>query len=78
MLTHLSAKEMESWSSGDALIAAEWKLLQTLALTLLHIRMRAEAVQEMIVTADHNGRPTDNRHHLMLKVLVSEIQRYTD
>jgi hypothetical protein len=62
----------------DALIAAEWKLLQTLAQTLLHIRMRAEAVQEMITTADHAGRPTDNRHHLMLSALVAGIQRYTD
>jgi hypothetical protein len=61
----------------DALDAAEWKLLRTPAQSLLEIRFRAQVAQEMIVAADHAGRPTDNRHHLMVSVLVSEIQRYT-
>jgi hypothetical protein len=65
-------------SAGNAaLIAAEWMLLQTPAKTLLHIRLRAEATQAMIIAADHQGRPTDNRHHLMVSALVSEIQRFT-
>jgi hypothetical protein len=66
-------------SAGNAaLLAAEWMLLQTPARTLFHIRMRAEAVQAMIIGAYHEGTPTDNRHHLMLSALVSEIQHYTD
>jgi hypothetical protein len=72
-------EEEEAITTGvcEAEEAAEWKLLRTPALTLLHIRLRAQVVQEMIIAADHKGRPADNCHHLMLSTLVSEIQRYT-
>jgi hypothetical protein len=75
--TDVDAYEVIVAAGSDALIAAEWKLMRTPAETLLHIRMRAEVVQEMFAAADHMGRPTDNRHRLMLGALVSEIQRYT-
>jgi hypothetical protein len=61
----------------DALRATEWKLLQTPAETLLEIRERGHVVLEMFCVADRDGRPTDNRHRLMLAALVSEILRYT-
>jgi hypothetical protein len=61
----------------DALRAAEWKLLQTPAETLMEIRERSHVVLEMFCVADRDGRPTDNRHRLMLSALVSEILRYT-
>jgi hypothetical protein len=60
-----------------ALRAAEWKLLQTPATTLLEIRERSHVVLKMFCVADRDGRPTDNRHRLMLAALVSEILRYT-
>ena len=59
----------------DAIKAAEWKLLQTPAQTLVEIKERARVVSEMFYVADMNGRPTDNRHRLMLAALVSELIR---
>jgi hypothetical protein len=59
----------------DAIIAAEWKLLRTPARTLVEIKERARVVSEMFCVVDMNGRPTDNRHRLMLAALVSEIIR---
>jgi hypothetical protein len=56
--------------------AAEWKLLQTPAVTFENIRDRAEIVQQMFADADKMGPPTDNRHRLMLSALVAEILDY--
>jgi hypothetical protein len=57
----------------DVIKAAEWKLLQTPAKTLVEIKERARALLEMFCVVDMNGRPADNRHRLMLTALVSEI-----
>jgi len=62
-------------AEADAIIAAERKLLLTPARTLVEIKERARVVSEMFCVVDMNGRPTDNRHRLMLAALVSEIIR---
>jgi len=58
-----------------ALQAAEWKLLQTPSKSLCEIKRRGQVVLEMLADADFGGKPTDNRHHLMVGVLVSELLR---
>lgn len=61
----------------NALRAAEWQLLRTPARSFSDVRDRAEIVSEMFVAAQKIGRPTDNRHQLMLDALVSEILHYS-
>jgi hypothetical protein len=56
-----------------AIAAAEWKLVQTPAKSFLDVQARATVVRQMFDEADWEGVPTDNRHRVMLDVLVSEI-----
>jgi hypothetical protein len=68
-------KEAEIARLLDAQRSAEWRLIRTNAPTLLEIRQRAAFVQTIFTDAAMIGRPTDNRDHAALAVLVAEIQR---
>lgn len=70
-----SSKESDNKVSEalNALTNAEWNLVRTPADGLAEIRQRALVVQEMFDMAHYDGEPTDNRHRLMLSVLIGEI-----
>jgi hypothetical protein len=53
----------------DALAAVEWRLIQTPADGLSEISKRARITMEMFLYDD----PSDNRSHLMLAALVTEL-----
>jgi hypothetical protein len=61
----------------DAVLAAEWKLIRTPALTIQEIRERGQVVQEMIRNAETIGLPMDGRHHLMMGALMTDLNRYS-
>lgn len=71
--------EDQLWTEAlDRVKAAEWRLLQMPAKDFADIRTRAAIVQELFTSADRDGRPTDNRHQLMLASLVLEISTYSE
>lgn len=65
--------ERQTAAAFEVRADAEWKLMRTPAGSIVEIRYRALVVQEMFSDASWRGDPTDNRHHLMLAALVSEI-----
>jgi hypothetical protein len=70
------ANEDQIAAGSDAVLAAEWKLLQTPAQTIQEIRERGQVVQKMIRNAETNGLPMDGRHHLMMGALLADLNRY--
>jgi hypothetical protein len=67
--------EQRSGAALDTVSEAEWRLIGTPAWELHEIKARAQVLQAMFDDIDIAGRPTDNRHRIMLAVLVSEILR---
>ena len=56
-----------------ALIAAEWKLLSTPAKGIVEVQERAVVVQHLFNEEASSGTPSDNRHRVMLDLLIAEI-----
>jgi hypothetical protein len=71
-----AAVEREQIAADNALCKAEWRLIEQPARCMMHLKFRAEFVQQLFDASDEAGPPTDNRHRIALSGLVSEILRY--